>query len=622
MIAQVSTCIESLNQAIGSPEKPQHPPAGQAVESPEPRPPVGSSASRKPPEPAEPPAAVTPPRTAQADQNRPRSVLDAPINQLSLQTLEGMRIIAQAVPGNPTSRTLHSWTYVMEAVLLNRWTAEQETALEALREETERFAVQDGPDRSDFVMASCMLALAKGSRLNLMSRSTRPGERPPAAEFAESIAELESALDLLPQAAKLQAALRLDEMAGLLRGTAAMLLAQLARHGEDQAPGEPDADLLARARAHLALVPRELLDHNPFLRDSVLHEQIFGGGTVAGNSDAARIIDRNAEVFEASGAGLKSAQAAVLKARQSHDSADIASATQELRKVGLGLPPGHPDRAAVLIFLAEMQNMQAGLTGSSSALADAVSTAVEALRAAGLADAKAAVQRLISLFGVMLIQDQRSGPFRQAEEALRAALAATSAGDWPLRVTITAGLGAACSMSAVASDDQALRQAAWQAIADAERMLPEAEPTDQWFDAAWMVAMWATIAALYGHDDQMGPTALRLVGQMEDILAASPELAGRVNDRYDRHPAPGSDDGGPDRRHWLAQVKEALLSAPAGSAPREAPPQPEDHPPAEQGEQAVARAADLLGRGDRASRPRRPLARRLAGADVTASRSG
>ena len=92
----------------------------------------------------------------------------------------------------------------------------------------------------------------------------------------------------------------------------------------------------------------------------------------------------------------------------------------------------------------------------------------------------------------MLASGQRAGPFQEAEEALHAALANAGAGDRALRSAILTAIGAATAMRAAAADDEVLRVTSRQAIADAERLLPEPAPTGHWYAAARVLCTWAS----------------------------------------------------------------------------------------------------------------------------------
>ena len=92
-------------------------------------------------------------------------------------------------------------------------------------------------------------------------------------------------------------------------------------------------------------------------------------------------------------------------------------------------------------------------------------------------------------------------------------------------MTATVGLAAAVGMRAAASGDQDLGHVAVQLAGDAERLLPEAVPTDDWYIAARALYTWTAVRALYGPDAELVPVALRVADRLEDVLIAHPGLA-------------------------------------------------------------------------------------------------
>jgi len=137
-----------------------------------------------------------------------------------------------------------------------------------------------------------VLASLLGAKWLRMSESPRPEDWPSTTELAEAVAELESALELLPQAARLQAAIPLEEMVGLLHAQTGLLLAMLAQRepGSDQSAGERDAGLRARALKHMAMVPPTLLDQLPAVRDSLVLERVLDEDTSARGEKAEHIV--------------------------------------------------------------------------------------------------------------------------------------------------------------------------------------------------------------------------------------------------------------------------------------------------------------------------------------------
>ena len=337
------------------------------------------------------------------------------------------------------------------------------------------------------------------------------------------IAEVEAALEVVSAAAAQSPSVAtFVEAQGTLHAQAAVLLIHLGRPGGDR----PDATLIARARDHMAKVPTETLDQMPsVMRDIYLLQEIMADGRTPDPAEAER-LRRFGEAIETGGADLTAADAAIARARSSQDRAVIAAAISELNKAGISLPPGSPLRARMLISLAEMQTRLAMHTNDPLALADAIGTAIKAARAACTpADNRSAAQRLISTLSLMTASGQREGPFEQAEELLRTALADAGAEDWPLRMTATVGLAAAVGMRAAASGDQDLGHVAVQLAGDAERLLPEAVPTDDWYIAARALYTWTAVRALYGPDAELVPVALRVADRLEDVLIAHPGLA-------------------------------------------------------------------------------------------------
>ncbi len=395
-------------------------------------------------------------------------------------------------------------------------------------------------------------------------------------------------LDVLPRAAGLSERFSLEEFAGLLHVQAGVLLRDLADLPDPAlvGPCEPAAQrrarLLARSRGHLAKLPANLADRFPVLRDMTVVARAAGDADALGD-DAERIADVYSELFDPNAGGLAKARAAAERARQTDDLADIAAAIDEVRAVRRGLPPGHPQHSDVLILLAGLLSQHARLTGNPHYLADGIDASIEAVRAALPEEpaapgngasaplpplpapyrpaVRAAAEILISLLGLNLAQHQRSGACHRIEPVLSAAFAAAGPDDWPLRVPLTVGIGAARSVCADAPPDEELRQRARQSLEDAERMLPAAEPADPWFDAAWTVFRWATLEAATGHDVHGAAVALRMIDQMEAVLAGNHELAERVASRY------GSADS-PVGLQSLQQTRERLLSVQeAGSRP-------------------------------------------------------
>ena len=146
--------------------------------------------------------------------------------------------------------------------------------------------------------------------------------------------------------------------------------------------------------------------------------------------------------------------------------------------------------------MARMQGMLAMQTGQKMSAAEAAETAIEALRAStGPGEVHAAAHLLIALFSMMISRGQRLGPFKEAEEAVRAALASHGTDDWALTVYTRAAICAATGMQ-VAAGDEGLRAASRQALADAEEALPGPMPTSRWYASARVLFTWAAARGL------------------------------------------------------------------------------------------------------------------------------
>ena len=421
-----------------------------------------------------------------------------------------------------------------------------------------------------------MLAMARVSQWHLLSDSPRPAERLSTSEAADVITQVEAALELLSAAADQSPSVAMfTELQGPLHAEAATLLTDLGRPGGDR----PDPELIARARGHMAQVPAEMLDQlPPVVRDVFLLQRIVADGSPPEPAEAERLAARFGEVFETSGADLAAVDAAVSRARQSQKADDIGAALGELNKVTIAMLPGGTQRAHVLISLAEMQSLLAVQSSASLALADAIDAAMEATRAARTpAEKKSTAQRLTVVFSLMTARGHREGPFEQAEELLRAALADASPDDWSLRVMATVGMGAAVGMRAAASDDQDLHHSAVALIEDAERLLPEARSDGDWYGTARILYSWTAAHALFAPDPELAAIALRTLDRLEGALPHQATAAGAsaANDALSRGarraarradpPAGGIPVGAGERARRLAAASQAARAgAPAG----------------------------------------------------------
>lgn len=277
--------------------------------------------------------------------------------------------------------------------------------------------------------------------------------------------------------------------------------------------------------------------------------------------------------------GLRLALAAAARAERSRQPGEIGTAVTELRSALAGLAADSPVRARVLIGLADLQKLLATITGDHGSSIDALGTAIEAVRAAaGPDEVRAATYVLVATFSLMAYLRQRHGPFRDAETALREALAEAAPDDWALRTALTTGIGAALGMLASGRNDDALLARSRELIACAARILPGERETGTWYATAKSLSGWATMHAVYGPDADLEPLALDLIDRMERVLRTRPGLAEEL------FGSPG-DPGAPERVSEAETLRQARLLLRAGRPPepvQERPPEParpEEAPP-------------------------------------------
>ena len=401
-------------------------------------------------------------------------------------------------------------------------------------------------------MVTTMLVAVNAVRAQQRSASPRPEEHPSAEEYAALIAETESALDLLVRSAPELPVSTATGLSASLHAQAAMLLVDLSRlNTEDR------ASLLARARSHFGQLPEGMLDQMPVLRDLSVLEQLIEGVLPPDDEAVQSMIDRNPGRWDRSGGDMQRAMLAVERARRSQAPEDIGSALRDLQAVWIGLDAGSPMRAQLLIAMATMQNLLAAQAGDQLSATDAASTATEAVGVATTpSEVQAAAQLLVITFSLMLARGQREGPFQEADDALRTALASAGPDDWVLRLTLLTALGASGTLGAAVTGDEARRVAAGQAIADAERLLPAPAPTVQWYSAARILCTWAAAQGLYGNDPDAAGLALRLIGMLETVLTDHPAVAQQAAGA-----PPGQEDpAGGGELDGLQEVRQQLLA--------------------------------------------------------------
>ena len=269
-----------------------------------------------------------------------------------------------------------------------------------------------------------------------------------------------------------------------------------------------------------------MMDRLPVIRNMAALEQLIEGRIEPDDDAIKSVIDMNPDAWDRSGSALKPALATSDRAQRTQRPEDIAAALLELQAVWVRLSAGNPMRAQVLVPIAMQRAFVAVRTGQQQTAVDAAGTAVAALRAAIMpAERDAAAQLTVNVLVQMLNRGQFGGPFREVEEVARGALAGLGDGDSVPRVSLQTAVGAAMAMRAHAHSDEPLRAAAQQVIAEAERLLPEPEPTSSWFAAARLLFAWTGVYGVCLGDAEASAIALRLADSLEAVLARSPAAA-------------------------------------------------------------------------------------------------
>jgi hypothetical protein len=487
--------------------------------------------------------------------------LSGPFGQFATPAgLAGVRLLAQASE-NPVLMALTRVMSVFEAAVARRWTeaAEREVA------ELERQAEQDyeGPDSalSERAKVKSMLAVAHVVKWQLCSQSPRLDERPSAREAVGLVTEMETALDLMKAAtAEYPDAPGLDGLQGILHMMVSSVLTDIGRPGGPQ----PDAEMIRRSREHLAQVPPSLAEQlPPVVQDVFLLQELIGAGRQATEDEAARLAGRFGEVYETSGIALLSAETAVAEVRRSPTLASLGVALGELNQAGVVLPAGHPLHFRRLILLAEMQTLLACHSTDPLPISDAIGTTIDAGQIAStVGEQQSAARRLVLIFSAMVTMGHGDGPFDQAEEFFRSALAGAADADWALRVTATVGLGAVAGLRAAQSGDQQAHDLAERLIADAETLLPPAEVTNDWYAAAHALYLWTSTRAMRGQDAGLLPVALRVTDRLDEMLVS---YLAQIRDEGENG-EPAAADPFAAQLKSLRDRRALLLAGPEGSA--------------------------------------------------------
>jgi CHAT domain-containing protein len=567
-----------------TPPRPASPPTVPSA----PTAPSGPAAADQPPSAAA-PSAAAPPSGAMPWWSGPL------VNQISPQMLAGLKVMADQM-GGPTSIMLSAMLLANEAVSARRWDPAYDARLAELDAQADRLAADDLPLQVRAMIAAA-LAVTHASRSLQLTASPRPDKHPSADDFAAVLADLDSALELMDAAGGDQPGTP-NEMSSILHAQAAIVLVEISRLDVPRR-----AELLARARGHFDQVPAGMREHLPVLDHMKVLAQLMAEEISPDDPAVDEIADVIPNTWDREGLGLKSALLTVEKARKSRVPEDVAIALRELQLVWAGLSAGNPKRAQVLISMATMQSV---LTAQGHRLGvDATSLAIAAVRTAtGPGELAGAAHILVTTFTLMLSRGERAGPFQEAAEALRPALAGVRPDDWALRTTLLTAAGAAAALAA--ADDEGARAASRPAIREAEQTLPDPQPTEIWYATARLMSTWAAVQGLCLGDDESVRLALRLTGTLQTLLSSHPEVA----------PAADTELEG------LDQLRQQLTAAREGRARGEGP---GGQPPEPDGEKLglargrLAQAAGLLGIDQHGVRSRR--ASSPAGPDLDALRA-
>jgi hypothetical protein len=559
----------------------------------------------KPPAPAKPPSVPVPaapaaPAGAAASGGATAWWSSPLINQLSPQVLNGLQVMTSQLEG-PTATVFGSLLLGMEAVTARKWDPGNDVRLAELEADAGRLAAADQP-LPGRAMVAATLAMTHALRSLQRAGSPRPAEHPSADDFAAVLAEIESALALMDTAAADRSAMS-SGLSSILHALAAMMLVEISRLDAARR-----AELLARARGHFDQVPADIRDQLPIVGDMSALTRLMEGVIAPDDQAVDAMADRHSNLWDRQGLGLQRALVTAERARKSRMPADIGSALIELQLVWAGLAAGSPVRAQVLIAMARMQSLLTVTSGHQLG-AEIASTAIAAVRTAtGPGELGEAAHLLVTTFALMLSRGERAGPFREAMEALHPALADMGPDDWAVRTAVLTATGAAAALAAVAGDDAA-HAASRQAIADAERALPDPQPTRGWYATARLLCTWTTVQGISLGDDESARRAIRLADSLQALLSSHPGLAPAASDAT----GPG-DQAARTELEGLRQLRQQVAAAHRVTRPENpADRQPGDGRPAEPNEEMLRlararleQAAGLLGLDEHGVRSRRP----------------
>lgn len=501
-------------------------------------------------------------RSVEPERPEPRPVSDephwpsGPELQRFLRAWPALNLITSMLPADERSRvpmqTLMKANELVTALRTRAWTAEHDEALADLR----GLVGGEGMAPDEAVWARATVVLVHAARCQTAADSPNPADWPDSAELTEVVTELEDVLGPLGEAGPWA-----QLMAGPLRAQAANLLLRLAEHaGRDTV-----AELLSRAREHLAEVPPELVpEARRAAADLARVVRGMDGDGAEGGTESAVGGDHR----DSSGTGpldIARLTAEVDRARTGSP-ADLMAAITKLRTVSGSLQAGDPQRATILTWLADLLGRLPASALSPDDLVDAIEAAIEAVRAAPRNGMRNAAAVLTQLLGRMVAEDQRVGPFEPAEAVLAAQLANIDPDDTTLRLLLTLGLAGARSLRARATGAEDLRRSARDTFVAVEHLLGEPAPTNEWLGPAWLLLSWAASQATLGGDTESAALAVRMADRVERVLVDHPELTERMSTQF-AEPAPlGLGSGGKGVLQALRVMKD-MVSVLAGSGP-------------------------------------------------------
>jgi hypothetical protein len=507
------------------------------------------------------PSAGTPEPTAAPQSAGP--VIPTAENARTLRkVLPALQLLLSALPGeHPAHAAIQALVAgggMLDSLITGRWTPGQDQALAGLRQ-----LISDEEEKSDEAAGADLprlrgvLAWAESIRSATLARSPRAADWPSVPDVTRVVAQLEEAIAAVPA-----------EDAALMHSMAAIHLQWLAvenaRGQVGGSIGEACRRLLERALEHMEQIPPELagMAGNEAAAHVAQIKQLLSAGQPADHppqGSASRLSSEPDGSFEA---GAATVNQVVERARQvmlTSDPEQLTPVIADLRALGRGLPPGHPSQAIVLGHLADLLARRAALPGAPAEdMADALTTAVAAVRVAPPEAAVALSGVLVQHLGRIMLMDQRTGPFEQAEAALSEALGRAGAGNAALGRVVAVGIAMARGLQARGSADEQLRARAEAAFAAAENSLREPEPSLEWAATAWLLTACLASQAMASSDPRIGAMAVRMSTRMERFLLANPALADSMGSQFGPSPFLSSGQGSHQMLRVLRGLREMV----------------------------------------------------------------